>query len=81
MRHYGVFAQRGRLEEVRDLRDRLADDRASENMTDFRVKEKLLGGLWGAVAGDALGVPVAFLTRERLRQDPGWENRSNGHPW
>ncbi len=50
-------------------------------MADYMIDEKLLGGLWGAVAGDALGVPVEFQSRERLRQDPGWENRSQGNPW
>jgi len=34
------------------------------------MKEKMLGGLWGAVVGDALGVPVEFLTREEVRSDP-----------
>ncbi len=31
---------------------------------------KILGGLWGAVVGDALGVPVEFMTREEVRIDP-----------
>ena len=29
-------------------------------MTDLSVTERVLGGLWGAVVGDALGVPVEF---------------------
>ena len=32
--------------------------------------ERLLGGLWGAVVADALGVPVEFESREALRRDP-----------
>jgi ADP-ribosyl-[dinitrogen reductase] hydrolase len=31
---------------------------------------KALGGLWGAVVGDALGVPVEFLSREEVRRNP-----------
>lgn len=34
------------------------------------VKLKMLGGLWGAVVGDALGVPVEFRSREEVRRDP-----------
>lgn len=34
------------------------------------IKNKMLGGLWGAVVGDALGVPVEFMTREEVRSDP-----------
>ena len=47
-------------------------------MTDLSVKEGMLGGLWGAVVGDALGVPVEFRSRERLRQDPVHDMRSHG---
>ena len=39
-------------------------------MTDLSAKDKISGGLWGAVVGDALGVPVEFQSRERLRRDP-----------
>ncbi len=31
---------------------------------------RLLGGLWGALAGDALGVPVEFQSREAVRRNP-----------
>ncbi len=47
-------------------------------MTDLTVKEKILGGLWGAVVGDALGVPVEFRSREELRQDPVQDMRGYG---
>jgi ADP-ribosyl-[dinitrogen reductase] hydrolase len=32
--------------------------------------ERILGGLWGALAGDALGVPVEFSRREERNKDP-----------
>jgi ADP-ribosylglycohydrolase len=32
--------------------------------------ERILGALWGAVAGDALGVPVEFQSRQSLRINP-----------
>jgi ADP-ribosylglycohydrolase len=31
---------------------------------------KILGGLWGAIIGDALGVPVEFVRRENVRRNP-----------
>ncbi len=34
------------------------------------MRDRLLGGLWGAVVGDALGVPVEFTSREEVRRDP-----------
>lgn len=33
-------------------------------------QDRILGGLWGAAAGDALGVPVEFLSRPDVRRDP-----------
>ena len=33
-------------------------------------RDRVLGGLWGAVIGDALGVPVEFKEREHLRSHP-----------
>lgn len=32
--------------------------------------QRILGALWGALAGDALGVPVEFLSRESVRKNP-----------
>src|SRR5512136_1329736 len=32
--------------------------------------DRVLGGLWGAVVGDALGVPVEFRHREEIARDP-----------
>jgi len=34
------------------------------------IDERVLGGLWGAVVVDALGVPVEFKGREARRRDP-----------
>ncbi len=34
------------------------------------MKDRILGGLWGAVIGDALGVPVEFKSREEVRRSP-----------
>lgn len=35
-----------------------------------RFEERLRGGLWGAIVGDALGVPVEFKLRSVLDQNP-----------
>ena len=34
------------------------------------LRERMLGALWGALAGDALGVPVEFMSRATVRQNP-----------
>ena len=47
-------------------------------MTDLSVTERVLGGLWGAVVGDALGIPVEFQSREQLRQNPVQDMRGYG---
>jgi ADP-ribosyl-[dinitrogen reductase] hydrolase len=39
-------------------------------MKDPSVKQKILGGLWGSVVGDALGLPVEFQSREERKKDP-----------
>ena len=33
-------------------------------------RERMLGGLWGAIVGDALGVPVEFVSRRELDRAP-----------
>lgn len=33
-------------------------------------EERILGGLWGSLAGDALGVPVEFQTRAAVQANP-----------
>ena len=42
------------------------------------LKEKILGGLWGAIIGDALGVPVEFKSREEVRKNPVTTMRGYG---
>jgi ADP-ribosylglycohydrolase len=39
-------------------------------MTELPRQSRILGGLWGAVIGDALGVPVEFMSREQVRRNP-----------
>jgi ADP-ribosylglycohydrolase len=34
------------------------------------IQDKILGGLWGAIIGDALGVPMEFKSREEVRRNP-----------
>ena len=38
----------------------------------------ILGGLWGVVVGDALGVPVEFCARSERRRDPVVDLRGHG---
>lgn len=40
--------------------------------------ERILGGLWGAVIGDALGVPVEFTGRKERDKDPVTDMRGYG---
>lgn len=40
--------------------------------------DRLLGGLWGAIVGDAIGVPVEFTSREERRRDPVTDMRGFG---
>lgn len=41
-------------------------------------RERLLGALWGSLAGDALGVPVEFRPRQSLSADPVTDMRGFG---
>lgn len=41
-------------------------------------KDLILGGLWGAVVGDALGVPVEFQSRSEVRSHPVTDMRGHG---
>ncbi len=47
-------------------------------MTEPDSKSRVRGGLWGAVVGDALGVPVEFRSRSRLQADPVTGLREHG---
>lgn len=41
-------------------------------------KERILGGLWGSLVGDALGVPVEFIDRATVQFDPVTSMREFG---
>ncbi len=41
-----------------------------EQMTNISRKDRILGGLWGSLVGDALGVPVEFKTRDVVQANP-----------
>jgi ADP-ribosylglycohydrolase len=41
-------------------------------------EQRVLGGLWGAVVGDALGVPVEFEERSEVRSHPVVGMRGHG---
>jgi len=47
-------------------------------MTEVSFRERVLGALWGAVVGDALGVPVEFTSREERKKDPVTDMRGFG---
>jgi ADP-ribosylglycohydrolase len=38
--------------------------------TNISRKDRILGGLWGSLVGDALGVPVEFKTRDLVQANP-----------
>ena len=44
-------------------------------MSGVELPDRILGGLWGAVVGDALGVPVEFKSRDELLSAPVREMR------
>ncbi|MBP8699838.1 MAG: ADP-ribosylglycohydrolase family protein, partial [Syntrophorhabdaceae bacterium] len=44
----------------------------------MKDKDKILGGLWGAIVGDALGVPVEFQSRAERKKDPVTGMRKGG---
>lgn len=41
-------------------------------------RNRILGGLWGAIVGDALGLPAKLSTREKREQDPVTSMRGYG---
>ena len=47
-------------------------------MSSILLREKLLGGLWGAIIGDALGVPVEFKSRKEIARVPVTDMRGYG---
>lgn len=46
--------------------------------TSISRRERILGGLWGSLAGDALGVPVEFKDRATMQADPVTDMREYG---
>ncbi|MEO8351898.1 MAG: ADP-ribosylglycohydrolase family protein, partial [Chthoniobacteraceae bacterium] len=48
------------------------------SMSRIGQSQRKLGALWGALAGDALGVPVEFLSRETVRRNPVKDMRGFG---
>ena len=45
---------------------------------DLAISERILGSLYGFAIGDALGVPVKFITREQLSESPVKGMRGHG---
>jgi ADP-ribosyl-[dinitrogen reductase] hydrolase len=41
-------------------------------------RERILGGLWGSLVGDALGVPVEFMSRPDVQRNPVADMRGFG---
>jgi len=41
-------------------------------------KARILGGLWGSLVGDALGVPVEFIDRDTVQANPVTSMREFG---
>jgi ADP-ribosyl-[dinitrogen reductase] hydrolase len=46
--------------------------------TTISKRERILGGLWGSLTGDALGVPVEFKDRATVQADPVKDMREYG---
>jgi ADP-ribosylglycohydrolase len=44
----------------------------------MKAKERILGGLWGSLIGDALGVPVEFKDRATVQANPVTDMRGFG---
>jgi ADP-ribosyl-[dinitrogen reductase] hydrolase len=49
-----------------------------KTLTTISQRERILGGLWGSLVGDALGVPVEFMDRATVQADPVAEMREYG---
>lgn len=47
-------------------------------MQEVSLRERVLGGAWGAIVGDALGVPVEFTDREERKKHPVTDMRGYG---
>lgn len=49
-----------------------------KTLSDISQRERILGGLWGSLVGDALGVPVEFKDRAEVQADPVRDMRGFG---
>lgn len=47
-------------------------------MSGLALRDRVVGGLWGAVVGDALGVPVEFRSRAEVQRNPVTDLRGHG---
>jgi ADP-ribosylglycohydrolase len=47
-------------------------------MSTLSQNDRMAGALWGALAGDALGVPVEFMSREMILKNPVTAMRGHG---
>lgn len=50
----------------------------SKTVSNIGFRQRILGGLWGSLVGDALGVPVEFRSRADVRLDPVTDMRGHG---
>lgn len=48
------------------------------NLPSITQRERILGGLWGSLVGDALGVPVEFMDRVEVQANPVKDIRGFG---
>lgn len=46
--------------------------------TKFSQHDRILGGLWGSLVGDALGVPMEFIDRATVQANPVTSMREFG---
>ena len=57
--------------ETRQQRDMVTTwQEGREAMTELSRRSRILGGLWGAIIGDALGVPVEFTSERGTKKGP-----------
>ena len=47
-------------------------------MSALTLDDRIMGVLWCAVVGDAMGVPVEFCSRAKLQRDPVTDLREFG---
>src|ERR1700722_3603877 len=52
--------------------------RSTANDSRAHLHDRILGGLWGSLIGDALGVPVEFIDRATVQANPVKDMREYG---